>query len=108
MIQLAQDIVNYNARFSEPRSTWQQLCDTPLLLRWLVLEIRSNRGLVSTLNPGLILFFLFLSMYVLSPIDAIPELSFGLLGYLDDVLLVLFFMVYFTSIFRQRLSQIQR
>jgi RING finger protein 170 len=40
-------------------------------------------------------------MYVLSPFDIIPEAAFGLLGYVDDILVVFLLVIYATMIYRQ-------
>lgn len=86
----------------------RQIADLPLLLQWLVDEIVNGRGLWFICNARLVLFFLVMISYTISPIDAVPEAAFGVLGLLDDLLLVLVFIIYATSIFRQRMATIHQ
>ena len=48
-------------------------------------------------------------MYILSPIDFVPELVFGLLGFVDDALVIVVVCVFLASLYRavtvQRMSQ---
>ena len=43
-------------------------------------------------------------LYVLSPFDIIPEVVFGIFGFLDDILIFGLFMMYATVLFRNFLS----
>ena len=43
-------------------------------------------------------------MYLISPLDLIPEAVFGILGLLDDVFIVLLLALYVTMIYRQFLA----
>lgn len=51
-------------------------------------------------------YFVFLSLYILSPIDLIPECIFGLLGFIDDIFVVAALLVvisnfYYNLIYRR-------
>ena len=74
--------------------------DLPTLLRQLWNELFSVGGLVWVLRLRIILCFLAAALYFASPLDIIPESVFGLLGLLDDVLIVLLLMVYVTEVYR--------
>ena len=43
-------------------------------------------------------------MYLISPLDMIPEAVFGLFGLLDDVFVVLLVAIYITIIYRRFLA----
>ena len=43
-------------------------------------------------------------MYLISPLDLIPEAVFGILGLLDDLFIVLLLALYVTMIYRQFLA----
>ena len=84
------------------------MSDLPLLIRWLMDEIVNGRGLLFICNLRLVLFFVVSIFYTISPIDAVPEAAFGVLGLLDDFLLLMVFVVYATTIYRQRMATIHQ
>jgi uncharacterized membrane protein YkvA (DUF1232 family) len=43
-------------------------------------------------------------LYVLSPFDIIPEVAFGIFGFLDDILIFGLFLMYATVLFRNFVS----
>lgn len=69
-------------------------------------EIVNGRGLLFICNARLVLFFIVTIVYTLAPVDAVPEAAFGMLGLLDDLLILLVFMMYAATIFRQRMATI--
>lgn len=44
-------------------------------------------------------YFIFLSLYILSPIDLIPECIFGLLGFIDDLFVIAALLVWVSNIY---------
>ena len=60
------------------------------------------------LLPRLHLLFLLLIMilYLLSPLDLVPESVFGLLGLLDDLAVILLMLVFVTIIYRAHMSRL--
>ena len=40
-------------------------------------------------------------IYLLSPLDIIPEALFGIIGFLDDVFIILLFAIYVAIIYRR-------
>ena len=43
--------------------------------------------------------------YLLSPLDILPEALFGVIGFLDDVFILLLVLVYVTIIYRQIVAE---
>lgn len=80
------------------------LSDIPIILRHLWSELFSERGpnLIRRLYLRYILVLLVL--YLLSPFDLIPESVFGLLGYVDDLMIVLVVVVYISFLYRNVLT----
>ena len=75
--------------------------DLPTLLGQLWSELFSVGGLVWVLRLRIILCFLAAILYFVSPLDIIPESLFGVLGFLDDALIILLLLVYVTEIYRR-------
>lgn len=85
-----------------PRSAMEHITDVPELLRRIFMQLFSGRdGLRLVFAIRIACLFLGLIMYVLSPFDIIPEAAFGLLGYVDDILVVFLLVIYATMIYRQ-------
>lgn len=80
---------DYNERFSgAPRSLMSRLRDVPMLLRWLWGDIRARRLLfASVFVLRIVLLVLGGLVYLLLPVDLLPEAVFGLFGLMDDVLI---------------------
>lgn len=103
--QLQLDAVNlYNRRFSGlPVSTWQRIRDAPILLRHLFSRLSDPREVVWLLRTGRVIFlaFCFLVLYVLSPFDLIPEGMYGVLGLIDDILVIATGVLYISASYSQ-------
>ncbi len=101
------DLINaYNRRFSGlPRSLWDQLQEIPLLLRHLINELLTFNNMEIWFRLRFGFMFLIALMYFLSPLDIIPEALFGLLGYMDDFLVLIMMALYICSIYRQIIFQ---
>lgn len=56
------------------------------------------------LRIRIVLCFIAAIMYLISPLDMIPEAIFGLLGLLDDIFVVILLAVYVTIIYRRFLA----
>lgn len=52
----------------------------------------------------IVLCFIAAVMYLISPLDMIPEAIFGILGLLDDLFVVLLLAIYVTVIYRRFLA----
>ncbi|UYV67481.1 RNF170 [Cordylochernes scorpioides] len=104
-IQMMRDINDYNRRFSgEPRPWLDYVWDLPTLLRHLGSEFFSVGGLMYMFRLRIVLCFVAAVMYLISPLDMIPEAVFGLLGLLDDMFVVLLLAIYVTIIYRRFLA----
>lgn len=84
----------------------QRVRDMPLLLRRLMREMMDPRRALQLIHRTPILFYLlFLAMYLISPLDIIPEGILGLVGFLDDLLVMVFVLFYLAMLYRSTLIQ---
>lgn len=103
--EMEREINDYNRRFSgEPRPWIDYLRDLPILLRHLGSEFFSMGGLMYMFRLRIVLCFLAALMYLISPLDMIPEAVFGILGLLDDLFVVLLLAIYVTVVYRRFLA----
>nr|XP_022313727.1 E3 ubiquitin-protein ligase RNF170-like [Crassostrea virginica] len=94
-------IADYNRRFSgEPRPLMDYLRDLPTLLRHAFSEFFSVGGLIWMFRVRIIAIFLAALFYFISPLDIIPEAVFGILGFLDDLFVLLLLAIYISIIYR--------
>lgn len=100
--KLNEEVNNYNRRFSgEPRPILDYIRDLPTLLRHLWNEFFSVGGLMYMFRIRIILCFFAACMYLISPLDIIPEAIFGILGLFDDLFVVLLLTIYISIIYRR-------
>lgn len=80
---------------------WDYISDIPILLRHVLTEMFSFNDLSIwyRIRFGFLIFLSF--VYFISPLDVIPEALFGLFGLLDDILVVLFLVIYICTLYRQ-------
>ncbi|OQR74881.1 RING finger protein-like, partial [Tropilaelaps mercedesae] len=105
-MQLLRRINQYNRRYSgEPRPWIEHVRDLPLLLRHVFNEFFSLGGLMYMFRLRIFLCFLAALVYLISPLDMIPEAVFGLLGLLDDLFVLVLLGVYMTLIYRRFLAE---
>lgn len=103
--RLLRDINDYNRRYSgEPRPWLDHLRDLPTLLRHAGSEFFSVGGIMYMFRLRIVLCFVAAVMYLISPLDMIPEAIFGILGLLDDLFVVLLLAIYVTVIYRRFLA----
>ncbi|RWS28556.1 RING finger protein 170-like protein [Leptotrombidium deliense] len=103
--EMLHDINDYNRRFSGgPRPWLDYLWDLPTLLRHLSSEFFTVGGLMYMFRIRIVLCFVAAIMYLISPLDMIPEAVFGILGLLDDIFVVLLLAIYVTIIYRRFLA----
>ncbi|XP_075915395.1 E3 ubiquitin-protein ligase RNF170 [Petromyzon marinus] len=99
-------IREYNSRFSgQPRPWLDYLWDLPTVLRHACRELFSLSGLVWMFRARVLLLAAGGLLYVASPLDVVPEAAFGLLGLLDDVLIVALLPVYVSVIYLRHVAQ---
>jgi len=102
---LQREINYYNRRFSgEPRPYMDYIRDLPTMSRHLWNEFFSVGGLVYMFRIRIVLCLLAGVIYLVSPLDIIPEAVFGLLGFLDDVFVFLLLAIYLSILYRRYLA----
>ncbi|XP_003745830.1 E3 ubiquitin-protein ligase RNF170 [Galendromus occidentalis] len=103
---LMRQINFYNRRYSgEPRPFWEHVRDLPLLLSHLASEFFSLGGLMYMFRIRIAVCFFLALVYLLSPVDVVPEAMFGLLGFLDDLFVLIVLGVYMSLIYRRLLAE---
>ncbi|GFR99350.1 E3 ubiquitin-protein ligase RNF170 [Elysia marginata] len=95
-------INQYNRRFSgEPRTLQEYLQDLPTLLRHAFHEFFSVGGLMWMFRFRIGILVLAAFLYLISPLDILPEAVFGIIGFLDDIFVILLLAIYISIIYRQ-------
>ena len=79
--------------------------DLPTLLRHLASEFFSVGGLVLMFRLRVLVLFAAALLYFISPLDIIPEAVFGVLGFLDDIFILILLAVYISIMYRQFVVQ---
>jgi len=96
------EVHTYNRRYSgEPRSFVEMVRDVPVLLRHLVHYLLTGEGLHLAFQLRVAVLVAIWLLYLLSPLDLIPEAVFGLVGLLDDLFIFFLISMYLTFFFRQ-------
>ena len=72
----------------------------PALLRHLFRELFSVRGIFLVWRIRIVILLILALLYLLSPLDFIPERVFGILGLLDDILIILSVFFVMSIIYR--------
>ena len=94
-------VETYNRRHSgQPRSLLEQLFDTPAFLRHLFREFFTPGMLRLTYMCRVMVILLGLVIYVISPLDILPESVFGIFGLLDDILVAVFLLCLLGNMYR--------
>nr|XP_056704663.1 E3 ubiquitin-protein ligase RNF170 [Euleptes europaea] len=105
-IQVLQDVIDYNRRFSgQPRSIMERIMDLPTLLRHAFREMFSLGGLFWMFRIRIFLCLLGALLYLASPLDFLPEALFGILGFLDDFFVVFLLLIYISIMYREVVTQ---
>nr|XP_042908896.1 E3 ubiquitin-protein ligase RNF170 isoform X2 [Parasteatoda tepidariorum] len=103
--RIVNEVNDYNRRYSgEPRPWLDYLWDLPTLLRHAGSEFFSFGGIMYMFRLRILLCFVAAIMYLISPLDMIPEAVFGILGLLDDMFVLLLVAIYVTVIYRRFLA----
>ena len=95
---------SYNMRFSEERTFADCIMDAPFLVKRFLREIFTTDVTVLVRNYRLILMILTGIVYILSPFDLIPEMIFGIMGFIDDLVIFIFIFIAVAQGFRQILQ----
>ncbi|KAJ0976913.1 hypothetical protein J5N97_012387 [Dioscorea zingiberensis] len=97
-----ENIENYNRIFGGgARSVVQRLRDLPFFLRRLCRELMDPQRSLPLVFKARMIFAMLLSViYVLSPVDIVPEGVFGFIGLVDDFLILLIVFLHVAAIYR--------
>ncbi|KAE9598378.1 putative transcription factor C2H2 family [Lupinus albus] len=100
--QVLRKIETYNRLFGgRETSLVQRLQDLPFLLRRLVREFSDpQRSLPLVIRARVYIAMILSAVYVISPIDIIPEGILGIVGLLDDLLIVLICFLHVATLYR--------
>ncbi|KAK9949939.1 hypothetical protein M0R45_005447 [Rubus argutus] len=101
------NVAMYNRSFrGHFRGLIQTMRDLPFLLQRLLQELWDpQRSLPRVLRARVCITMILSAAYVLSPVDFFPEAIFGVVGLLDDFLVVLIVLLYSATIYRSVLYQ---
>ncbi|KAG8235138.1 hypothetical protein J437_LFUL012335 [Ladona fulva] len=86
-----------------PKTLLQNIYDWPVLIRRLFNELFSQRPML-LFRIRIILLVVCGAVYVFSPVDALPEAAYGILGLIDDALVILFCIWYMVNVYRSFLA----
>lgn len=99
-------IYEINRRFG-PRTFFQKILDAPILVRYFLRSLFHNSA--TTLNfvikLRMIICLLMACIYFISPLDLIPESIFGIFGFIDDLIVVIFILVYVSIVYFDAISR---
>lgn len=100
--QVLENIEKYNRSFGGGSpSLVQRLRDLPFFTRRLLRELMDpQRSLPLVFRARMIFAMILSSLYVLSPVDILPEGILGLVGFLDDLLILLIVFLHLAAIYR--------
>lgn len=104
--QIFSEVANYNQQMSsEEFGLYSRLRDIPALCRHLWQDIFGGHSVVPLLSRlYIILVMLAAVAYFLSPFDLIPEMVFGIFGYIDDLIAVFFVLVHLAEQYRTHVA----
>lgn len=101
-----QTVREYNKRFSGQRTLIDIIRDIPCLFGRIINEFRTPEGFMRILRIlRLNTMLIGLILYILSPIDLIPEYIFGIFGIIDDVIVFLTLIFLFSMAYYSHLQQ---
>ncbi|KAL5704139.1 RING-type E3 ubiquitin transferase [Ranunculus cassubicifolius] len=105
VIETLQNVERYNRMFGGGGSSLtQRLRDLPFFLGRLFRELMDPQRSLPLVFRARMFFAMILSgIYILSPIDIIPEGILGVVGLLDDILIGLIFFLHIAAIYRTAL-----
>ena len=95
--QLVDKIGSYNRRFSgAPRPWMDYIYDIPTLIR----RMWSDSGLDFLMRFRIYAYFALALIYVVAPLDLLPESVFGVAGVIDDIVVIVIIALYVTNTYR--------
>ncbi|XP_041018584.1 E3 ubiquitin-protein ligase RNF170-like isoform X6 [Juglans microcarpa x Juglans regia] len=100
--EILEKVETYNRLFGGgTNGLVQRMRDLPFLLRRLLRELLDPRRSLPLVIRARVYIAMFLSaVYIVSPVDIIPEGILGIVGLLDDLLIVLICFLHVAAIYR--------
>ncbi|CAA2944438.1 E3 ubiquitin-protein ligase RNF170-like [Olea europaea var. sylvestris] len=100
--EVLQRTERYNHIFGErSNGLMQRMQDLPFLLRRLLQDlINPQRSLPLVMRARVFLAIILSATYVLSPVDIVPEALLGIIGLLDDFIIVLICFLHVAALYR--------
>uniref|UniRef100_A0A0E0P3N7 Ubiquinone biosynthesis monooxygenase COQ6, mitochondrial n=2 Tax=Oryza rufipogon TaxID=4529 RepID=A0A0E0P3N7_ORYRU len=99
------EVQHYNRIFGgTPRNLTQRLQDLPFFIRRLFRELLDpQRTLPLVFRARMVMMVALSAIYVLSPVDILPENVLGLFGFFDDFLVLLIVFLHLAAVYRSLL-----
>ncbi|KAG2466545.1 RN170 ligase, partial [Polypterus senegalus] len=82
-----------------------RLRDVPTLLRHAFREMFSMGGLFWMFRIRILLCLFGALIYLISPLDFLPEALFGILGFMDDLFVIFLLLIYISIMYREVVTQ---
>ena len=99
--QVLQNVMQYNRVYSgQPRSIVEHITDLPMLFRRFIRYLATYEGLTFVMSVRIVPFILMTTIYALSPLDIVPEAALGIIGLLDDVVILMMCLFYVITLYR--------
>ncbi|KAK0393337.1 hypothetical protein QR680_000160 [Steinernema hermaphroditum] len=103
--QWSTDLNDYNMRFSRgTRPFMDYVRDLPVLVPYLARQMITVDGLVLMFRMRMLLCIVGVVIYILCPVDFIPESVFGVIGIVDDLFIAFVVLIYVCIAFRQMMA----
>ncbi|PIN12505.1 hypothetical protein CDL12_14886 [Handroanthus impetiginosus] len=100
--EILQGIQRYNRLYGErSNGLFQRMQDLPFLLKRLLRDIMDpQRSLPLVLRTRVYLAVIGSALYVISPVDIIPEALLGILGFVDDLIIIFICFLHVAALYR--------
>ncbi|GAA0145065.1 hypothetical protein LIER_36068 [Lithospermum erythrorhizon] len=102
VLEMLQKIEAYNRLFGgQSNGIFQKMQDLPFLIRRLFRDLTDpQRTLPFVIRARVYLAVIMSAIYVISPVDIIPESVTGVIGLLDDLIIVLICFLHVAALYR--------
>jgi len=99
--QVLAQVKRYNRFYSgQPRSFSEHLADLPMISRRMMRYLTTQDGITFLMNARIVPYLIMTAVYALSPFDIVPESLFGMIGVLDDLIILVMCVLYMVTIYR--------
>lgn len=98
----------YNrSSFLAGRSVAEVIRDVPFIMRHMFSDLLLNMNIYVLIRWKIYIVLLSTLIYFISPLDLIPEAMFGIIGFLDDILVIVTVVTYLSIIYRHNMINVQ-